>query len=141
LIEVDRKRRVVAQVNIVTSAFALIFISDSVAMNSVTVSRRHPYTSNFGPSTSSGNCHSTMDVGPYELVSERHGDIVFRPCRSSLCRGAIGRAILLCLGRTNYRDSSSHFWVSLCKRRHRFTGSMIGMRFHFCQESIPKEPV
>ncbi len=94
-----------------------------------------------GSGTSSGNRHSTMDVGSYEFVSERHGDVVFRPCRGRLRRGAIGRAILLCLGRSDHRDSSGDFRVSLCKRHHRFTGAGIGMRFHFCQESIPKAPV
>jgi hypothetical protein len=106
----------------------------------VIVSRRHPYTSNFGSGTSSGNRHSSMDVGPYELVSERHGDIVFWPCRCGLCRAAIGRVILLCLGRSDDRDSSGHFRVSLCKRHHRLADSSMRMRFHFCQQSIPKEP-
>jgi hypothetical protein len=27
------------------------------------------------------------------------------------------------------------------KRHHRFAGSRTGMRFHFCQESLPKEPI
>jgi len=71
----------------------------------VTVSHRRPHTSSFGPSPSSANLHSTNDVGPNEFVSERHGNIVFRPCRGSLCRAAVARVILLCLGRSGYSDS------------------------------------
>ena len=70
-----------------------------------TVSHRRPHTSSFGPSASSANLHSTNDVGPNEFVSERHRNIVFRPCRGSLCRATIARVILLCLGRSGYSDS------------------------------------